>query len=81
MIDLVIPMIIADISKWLIIAAVICVVLCIIYLDLMITGGVYTLWSAISWICYGIIFVIIMVWGALTSPDSSLQVINIIWSK
>jgi hypothetical protein len=81
MIDIVIPMIVADISKWLIVAAIICVVLCVIYMDLMITGGVYTLWSIVSWICYGIIFAIILVLGVLTSPDSSIQIVNITWSR
>jgi hypothetical protein len=81
MIDLVIPMAIMEWSKWIIIAAVICIVIGIIYLDILITGGIYTMWTLISWTFYGILYVIILVWGAATSPDSTFQAINITWSR
>ena len=81
MIDLVIPMVIMEWSKWIIIAAVICIIIGIIYLDILITGGIYTMWTLISWTFYGILYAVILVWGAVTSPDSSLQIINITWSK
>jgi hypothetical protein len=81
MIDLAIPMVILDWSKLLIIAAVICIVIGIICLDIHITGGIYTMWTIISWIFYGLLYCIILLWGAVSSPDSTIQMINITWSK
>ena len=81
MIDLAIPMVILDWSKLLIIAAVICIVIGIICLDIHITGGIYTMWTIISWIFYGLLYGVILLWGAVSSPDSTIQMINITWSK
>jgi hypothetical protein len=81
MIDVTIPMYVVDIAKILIILAILAIICCVVYMDILLTGGIYTIWSLISWCCYGIIFVIIFICGALSSPDSAVQVINITWSR
>ena len=81
MIDVVIPTYVLDIAKVLVILAVLAIICCVVYMDILLTGGIYTIWSIISWACYGIIFVIILVWGLLSSPDSAFQVINITWGR
>lgn len=79
MIDIVIPTSLFEFVKWAIIICIILMIITVIYLDIMITGGMYTVWWIISLTFYGILYGMFIVWSTLTSPDSAYQMISIRW--